>query len=166
MRLFIVRHAIAEDRGPKPIPRDDRPLTKDGITKMKANAAGMRTFLPSSFTIVTSPLKRALATAEIIAAKDSKHPVIAQDDALLPEDTPQEIIQLLKRYEDHPTVVLVGHEPSLGKFLAFVLQQKSGSILIKKGSVICIDYSPEEPKRSTLLFSIPPKILRMIGKKR
>jgi phosphohistidine phosphatase len=166
MRLFIVRHAIAEERGKKFYPRDDRPLTKDGIKKMKANAEGMRLFLPSSFTVVTSPLKRAFATAEIIASQNSDRAVIAPDDALLPEDKPQDIIQVLKKYENHPTVVLVGHEPSLGKFLSFVLQQKSGSILIKKGSVICIDYSTEQPNRSTLLFIIPPKILRMIGKKR
>ncbi len=166
MRLFIVRHAIAEERGKKFYPNDDRPLTKDGIRKMKANVKGMSAFLPSSFTVVTSPLKRAFATAEIIASQNSSGIAVTPDDGLLPDDKANDIIQTLKKYENHPTVVLVGHEPSLGRFLSFVLQQKSGSILVKKGSVICIDYSTEQPNRSTLLFSIPPKILRMIAPKK
>jgi phosphohistidine phosphatase SixA len=69
MRLFVVRHAIAEKRGKKLILNDDRPLTGDGVKKMNANASGLRRLLPSSFTIITSPLKRAFTAAEIIGMK-------------------------------------------------------------------------------------------------
>ncbi len=163
MNLFIVRHGIAEERGKKRIPHDDRPLSARGIKKMRLCAEAMQLILPSSFTIITSPRQRAFATAEIIASQFSGDTAIVPEDALLPEGEMMGIGRMLKKYEKIPVIVMVGHEPNLGQFLASILGQKNPSVRVKKGSVIGVDYSTETPNRSILLFSIPPKILRMVG---
>ena len=64
--LYLVRHAIAADRGPKYPKDDERPLTREGKSRMKAVVAGWRKLAPDLDLILTSPLVRAQSTAEIV----------------------------------------------------------------------------------------------------
>src|SRR5881392_380489 len=71
MRLLVVRHAIAEDR--EAFARShkddaDRPLTSEGRRKMERAALGLKVLVPELDVLAASPYKRALDTAEIIAA--------------------------------------------------------------------------------------------------
>ncbi len=163
MKLYIVRHAIAEERGKKVYANDDRPLTTIGIRKMKKNAKGIAKIIVSPVSIISSPLKRAYKTSEIIASKFQQSTSITLSDDLLPETPVENIIQCCQKYSDDEKIMIVGHEPSLGNFLSTILQQKIQSLQLKKGSICCVEFNVEFPKRSELLFYIPPRILRALS---
>ena len=65
-------------------------------------------------------------------------------------------------------VVLVGHEPDLGRFLAAALFDKvSGAgtarFAFKKGGAACVEFQGRvAPGGATLLWMLPPKILRAL----
>ncbi len=164
MKLYIVRHAIAEERSKNIHVNDDRPLTTIGIRKMKKNAEGIMKIVPSPLRIISSPLKRAYHTSEIIVSIFKKPISITLSDDLLPNASVENLVQLCKGYNNNDNVMLVGHEPSLGKFLSTILQQKIQSLQLKKGSICCVEFNVEFPKRSALLFYIPPRILRTLSR--
>ena len=67
MRLIIVRHAIAVERGTPGIPDDERPLTPAGEKKFRQAARGLARIAPPPSRLLTSPLPRARRTAELAA---------------------------------------------------------------------------------------------------
>ncbi len=165
-RLFIVRHAIAEPRGNKQRPNDDRPLTAEGIRRMTVAAAGLASLLTEEVVIMTSPLRRASRTAALIrsAVKAKKSEVAS--DLLLPEADPDLLIDALRERSDLPSLMLVGHEPFLGRLISRLTGLPEPSIVLKKGGCCVVRWSPngEEPARITML--LPPKVLRSLGSRR
>ena len=68
MILYIVRHGIAVDRSdPNSPPDPERPLTARGIKKTRLAALGLAKFDIKPDPFITSPLIRAVQTAEIFA---------------------------------------------------------------------------------------------------
>src|SRR5271170_5224137 len=90
MLVYLVRHGIAVDREDPDCPPDaERPLTKKGIEKARLVLKGLLELGAKPDVILSSPLVRALQTAEIAAkvmhySKDK----IRRTDALLPEADP------------------------------------------------------------------------------
>ncbi len=164
MKLYIVRHAIAEERGKNIYPNDDRPLTKQGIRRMQKNAEVIATLVDAPVTIISSPLKRANHTAEILASALKKSSTITRSDSLLPEATIENIIQLCIKHAANDRTMIVGHEPSLGKFISAILHHKGELFPLKKGSICLIEFNVQQPKNSELLFYIPSKILRTFAR--
>jgi phosphohistidine phosphatase len=163
MKLYIVRHAIAEERGRKFYTNDDRPLTKAGTRKMAENAAGIATIIPTPVDIISSPLQRAFHTAEILSSALRQTTAITLSDALLPGSSSEQIMQLCRKYSNKKNIMIVGHEPSLGKFISTILQQPNQSLRLKKGSLCCIEFDLGATQRSELLLYLPPRILRAIN---
>ena len=69
MQLLVVRHAIAEDREVCCFKETGHgtPLTKEGVRKMKKASKGLCEIVPRIDELATSPWKRAVQTAEILA---------------------------------------------------------------------------------------------------
>ena len=100
MRLLIVRHAIAEDRvafAATGKDDDERPLTEEGRSRMEQGARGLRQLVPALDLVATSPLVRAVQTAEILAGAyegvaieqvgipqtgDHRHVAVHEDDVV------------------------------------------------------------------------------------
>ena len=72
MEIYLIRHAIAEERGDDWPDDDDRPLTEEGIRRFEEAARGLLEFDAHPVRILTSPLVRARQTAELLAA--ATHP--------------------------------------------------------------------------------------------
>jgi hypothetical protein len=71
VQVLVVRHAIAEQKEEFARTGTDdsqRPLTGDGRRKMRRGTAGLRAVVPTIDVLATSPLLRAVQTAEILAA--------------------------------------------------------------------------------------------------
>ena len=66
MRLYVIRHAIAEDKTPD-LNDADRELTKDGRRKMKSVVKGLRELEIMFDRLITSPWRRAAQTTELLA---------------------------------------------------------------------------------------------------
>jgi len=85
MDLYLVRHAIAADRGEGAFPNDDeRPLTPEGIHKFRLAARGLSELGMKPGRIVSSPLLRAKQTAEILRDAVAKDVAITISPSLTP----------------------------------------------------------------------------------
>lgn len=165
MRLYIVRHAIAAARGTPGLADDERPLTEEGVTKMKKAAPGLARIGAIPDLILTSPLVRARQTAEIIQkALGNKIPLRAAE-ALSPSGTREAIYEEIRRNAKSEALMLVGHQPSLGE-LAGALAWGSAEhyVELKKGGMCALDLEQLSPvPRGTLLFLLTPSILRELA---
>lgn len=164
MKLYILRHGPAVPRGTPGYPNDDRPLTPAGVKKMQKAALGLRCVVPKPDVILSSPFKRALETARIAAKalKAEKKIKIAQK--LSPGARPEDFLEELTKYKAAKSIMMVGHEPDLGKFAALLLEAKSNFVEFRKGGLCRIDTTGWPPEASTrLVWHLKPKILRKLA---
>jgi phosphohistidine phosphatase len=163
-QLYFIRHAIAEARGDDWPDDNKRPLSSDGIAKMKRNAAGLLTIDVAFDVVLTSPLVRARQTADIVAAAFEDRPPIAVIESLSPGSSYQSLIDDLEKHARRSRIALVGHETTLGEHAGRMAGSRQ-AFPFKKGGVCRIDVDalpPTEP--GTLRWLLTPKILRTLRK--
>jgi phosphohistidine phosphatase len=162
VRLYIVRHAIAADRGTPGLSDEERPLTGDGITRMKKTAAGLRRIAVVPDLILSSPLVRARQTAEILIEALGEEIPLRLTQALAPSGTRDEIYEEIRRNRKNQALMLVGHQPSLGELAgAIAWGSPDHYVELKKGGICAIELDQLLPvPRGTLLFLLTPGILR------
>jgi phosphohistidine phosphatase len=161
--LYLVRHAIAAERGPD-YPRDDeRPLTSRGRSRMKAVVRGWRTLEPNLEVILTSPLVRAESTAEIVRKGLGGGIRVERSATLAPGHQPPAVASVLSRFKRAKAIALVGHEPDLGALAAWLIGAHE-PIPFKKGGIARIDV-PRLPPDQTgqLVWMATPKMLRALA---
>jgi phosphohistidine phosphatase len=163
LELFLIRHGVAEERG-KDWPDDSkRPLTPDGIARLRRAARGMNKIDIGFDQIVTSPLVRARQTAEVFSEELKSKPPIATSDSLAPAGAPPAVIQEITRHVRKARVALVGHEPNLGELAAQLIGART-PLEFKKGGVCRIDFDMLPPKGGGMLrWFLTPKMLRALG---
>jgi phosphohistidine phosphatase len=172
MRLLVIRHGVAGDRDEFAFtgrPDAERPLTKDGRVKMKRAALGIRLIVDDLSLIATSPLVRAVETAEIVAAVFGEmQPVVV--DELSEECSPDDLLPWLRTHEPDTTVAVVGHNPHLGFLVGWLLTGRHENFVeIKKGAAVMLqfgEFDPPTPGAATLLWSLAPNHLRRLRKER
>lgn len=167
MRIILVRHAIAQDRGEaaaEGIAEADRPLTAEGREKMRRAARGLRRVLARPTLLASSPWRRARATADILAeALDI--PDVVTTPALLPGRLQTELLAWLDEHGRPESVALVGHEPDLGLWAGWLLSgQAHGMVRLKKGSACRIDFTGRPlPGHGELQWLLTPRQLRELA---
>jgi phosphohistidine phosphatase len=163
LELYLIRHGVAADRG-KEYPDDSkRPLTPDGISRMRRVAHGLNALEVTFDQIVTSPLVRTRQTAEVLAEELKGKPPIATADALAPAGSSAAVMQELAKHVRHARVALVGHEPNLGELAAQLIGART-PLEFKKGGVCRLDFDMLPPKGGGMLrWFLTPKILRKLG---
>jgi phosphohistidine phosphatase len=164
--LLVIRHAIAGDRdewAQAGKPDHDRPVTDDGRDRMRENARGLRSVFPKLELIATSPLKRAVQTAAIVAeAYDD--PKVVEIKALSPGTHPEDAVRWLAEHRE-AHIAVVGHEPSLGILVGWLLREAAESFVSLKKGGACLLRLPSTPAPGTadLKWLLPPKVLRRLG---
>lgn len=162
--LYLVRHAIAHDRGPEWPDDDVRPLTRDGMRRWRRGARGLASIAPSVALILSSPLLRARQTADLLQARLPGRPSIEHLEGLRPDAAPLTALKQLRQRELPAHVVLVGHEPSLSR-LASTLLHLQAALDLRKGSAMAIVVSgvgTRGPGR--LEWYVTPRMLRRLGR--
>ena len=164
LELYLVRHAVAAERGPQYPDDGARPLTPDGVEKWRACVVGLREFGLVVDLVLTRPLARALGTAEILAQGLRPRPPLVPADALAPGGRFADIVAMLIAHAGASRrtsrVALVGHEPDLGELAAKLLGAR-GAIEFKKGAVCRIDVDRAMPGGpGTLRWFLTPRVLR------
>ncbi len=164
MRLYLVRHGVAVNRADPAAPPDaERPLTKEGIAKTRAAAAGLRALGLKPDVALTSPLLRAAQTAEIVCAVLG-FPLekVARSDGLVPNALPEVLWKELTRLRAKE-VVCFGHAPNLDLVIAHALGARSPVTELKKAGAACLDVETFSAPRSRLVWLLSPKILRLLA---
>jgi phosphohistidine phosphatase len=162
LELYLIRHGRASERGPEWPDDSKRPLTSDGLSKLRREARGLRALDAAFDVIVTSPLVRARQTADVFAEVLAVKAPIVSADALAPAGTPAAVIQEIARHARKGRVALVGHEPNLGELAAQLIHARS-PLSFKKGGVCRIDFEDAPPKGAgSLVWFLPPKVLRKL----
>jgi phosphohistidine phosphatase len=128
---------------------------------MRKAARGIANVIENVDVILTSPLIRALDTANIAAEALGAENKIEVCKELLPGASAKKLILYLAKYKNLNHIVIVGHEPDLGYLASALLGSEKSIIEFKKGALCCIELS-SLPLRGagTLLWHLQPKQLR------
>jgi len=132
MKLFIVRHADAIERTAE-VPDEQRYLTSEGRTFFRKTARTMLKKGVEPSLILTSPLVRAVQTADILAESLSYIGLVVVTDELSPGFDVGALQRLLEKFQQVDELVIVGHEPDLSGVVSSLLALQGG-FNFKKGS--------------------------------
>ena len=129
MDLLLWRHAQAVDVNDT---LDDlqRPLTKEGEKQAKAMSAWLKHHLPRDTRVLCSPALRTRQTV-LPLGKEFAYQICPE---LAPGASVEDLLRLTRWPHDDATVLVVGHQPTLG-LLAQRLLGMQQPCPIKKGAV-------------------------------
>ena len=160
MNLYLMRHADAGVS--RAIAKLDakRALVKEGKEQCILMARLLSTLRVQPDVIVSSPLKRCMQTAQFVATELGNERKIETSPALAPDADYAAFQKLLEKYAAHESVLLVGHNPNLFRFLGRIITGNGAAgVRMRKGSVARIDMSKHPP---LLQWLIDPRMARWI----
>jgi phosphohistidine phosphatase len=157
MDLYLLRHGIAEE-GQTGANDAHRALTTEGRRKLRQVLAAACDAKVSLDLIVSSPLKRAVQTAEV-ARKTLKYKgEIIKTKTLEPGGSVQQVWDEIREHRDKAYVMLVGHNPLFSQLAAYLLGSDDLQIDFKKGGLMKIHFEHFPPvPRGVLCWYTTPK---------
>jgi phosphohistidine phosphatase len=161
VKVFVMRHGPAEDRADSGMD-SDRALTPAGRERVRAVAKLLLDEDEVPIQIVTSPLVRAVQTAEIVAVgtrlKDRDGTVTVRRE-LSPGSGGGEALIASLEDAGSKRVMLVGHEPDLSELVTQLAPGAAPSSL-DKAMVVGLSVGPHGA-RARLRFVLDPRALRL-----
>ncbi len=162
--LYLIRHGLAEERGEAWPDDAKRPLTEEGMSRLRRSARALERLGVSIDVVLTSPLVRSRQTAEIVAAAFAPRPPVVNVDALAPGGAFAAFTAELDKHARRSRIAIVGHEPGIGELAARLLGMRH-PVEFKKGAVCRIDLDELPPRGPGILrWFVSPKILRSLRK--
>lgn len=154
MDLILWRHAEAEE-GSDQLSDKKRRLTPRGDKQAHEMAKWLRAHLPKKTRILVSPATRTQQTAHALALPFEIEPKIAVGaDAA-------DLIAVAQWPEHSGAVLLVGHQPTLGRLAALLLAGTEADWSVKKGAVWWLSKRSREGRDQTVLRAVMnPEMLR------
>jgi phosphohistidine phosphatase len=143
MQLFLVRHAKAVERA-FDIPENNRFLTPEGRESFRTIAGLLRKKGLAPEAILSSPLVRAVQTAEILAETLAFNGPLMVDELLAPGFDKEALRKLIARHPGVKSLVCVGHEPDLSELGCSLLDMPE-AFTLKKGGVLALEWDPDRP---------------------
>ena len=125
MEIILWRHAEAKDGSPDMT----RSLTAKGKKQANKMAGWLGSILPERCKIFVSPAVRTLQTVEALGRKYRIH------DDLGPEADPERILSAVNWPDGKGVVVIVGHQPALGKIAARLMCGQEQAWRIRRGDI-------------------------------
>jgi phosphohistidine phosphatase len=132
--LYFLRHGKAGS--PRATNDDDRELTDAGTAALRSAATLWRRLNLRPDVVLSSPLPRALQTAELLC--DAVGGVPLADDRLGPGATWGEFARAMADHPDARRVMFVGHEPDLSG--AILELTGAASVRMRKGGLACLEF--------------------------
>src|SRR5262249_31923687 len=108
--LYLIRHGVAEERGDAWPDDAKRPLSADGMIRMRKAMRGLAKLEVAIDVVLTSPLVRTRQTAEIVAAALEPKPAIVAVESLAPGGSQAAIFADLEKQSRKTRLGIVGHE--------------------------------------------------------
>jgi phosphohistidine phosphatase len=160
MILYLMRHASAGMFRENPVLDAKRSLVKEGKEQCMLMARMLNALKVQVDVIVSSPLKRAMQTAQFVGTELGFEGKVEVSKGLLPNADFRVFLDMLSKYADYEGVLAVGHNPVLFQFLGRLITGNGGAaIRMRKGSIARIDLD-HHPAR--LQWLIDPRSARAI----
>jgi phosphohistidine phosphatase len=159
MRLYIVRHAWAEEPDERWGSDAARPLTDDGKKRYRkvVEALVERGFRPQ--IIATSPYLRTRQTAEIAAKNLPTKPAIVELPALACGSNLEQALEWTRGRVERE-IAWIGHMPDVSLMSGTLLGATQESLDFAKGATAAIDFEGEPaPGKGTLRWFVTAKML-------
>lgn len=147
MDLILWRHAEAQDWSEG---CDDmaRKLTPRGERQAARMSAWLDRQLPQGTRIFVSPARRTLQTAEFLGRKYRVAP------ELVPEALADQLLTLVQWPAGKGTVMVIGHQPTLGQTIATLLGLSDAECAVKKGSIWWLRNRQREGCTQTVVVTV------------
>ncbi len=162
MKLIFVRHGLAEGHFSADQDVDfERVMTEEGIDRLNKTIRLIKLAEPKIDVIFSSPLARAVQSAEIIWSHYEKADLEMMADLDILDD-PLHLIQYISFLPSDGIYTFVGHDPHLTKVIAslLALHPEHDFMKIKKGGICIVEGSMWEGFTMELLVS--PKFLSKV----
>jgi len=158
--LILWRHAEAHEH-PDPlqgVPGDAKDLARRLTSRGEKQASRMATWLdrqlPEGARVFSSPAVRCEQT---VMALDRKFKL---REELLPEGDPLELLELVQWPHGKSPVVVVGHQPTLGRVIARLLNLTEEDCSVKKGALWWLRYRERGSVGQTVVVTVQtPELL-------
>ncbi len=138
MEIYLLRHGIAEP-GRAGRPDGERQLTEVGKQTLRQVLARAHAAEVKPSLILTSPLIRAVETAELAGEVLRYRGRIVPTDALLPSSSARAVWRALGAHAGEAAVLLAGHEPLLSETASYLLGASRVLVALKKAALLRID---------------------------
>lgn len=150
MQVYLLRHGISEE-GRVGLSDADRALTPDGRRRLRQilQTAAQADVKPG--LILSSPLKRAIQTAEIAKEVFAYKKEILRTKALLPGAGTEQVWDEIRVHKDEASLVLVGHNPLFDDLAGYLLGQPELRVDFKKGAILRLDLESFSPHPKGIL---------------
>lgn len=162
MIVYFLRHASAGHHKVLPKQDEERPIDKIGERQSREMGRALAALDVEVDTVVSSPLVRAVQTAELVAGElgHTKKDIVISE-AMRPEANYDQFHDLLTHYRNSRTIMVVGHNPSITEFLVQLLTKSHlyECVDFKKGAVAKVAV---EEERGVLNWLLTPKMVSQL----
>lgn len=144
MELILWRHAEAEDG----FPDEERALSAKGHQDAEKMAIWLSSRLPSDTQILVSPAKRAQQTAAYLNLPYTTLESIA------PGASGSDVLSACGWGTSKKTILVVGHQPSLGMAASMAMIRKPYYWCVKKGSIWWLENRMRTEDQETIIKTV------------
>jgi phosphohistidine phosphatase len=144
MDLILWRHADAAEGG-----RDlDRKLTAKGRKQAARVAEWLLAQLPSKYTVVVSPARRARETADALGVR---YRIV---ERIAPGAAPKDVLEAAGWPTHKGAVLVVGHQPDLGRTLGMLVAGRDGEWSVKKGALWWLTHRERDGRAQVVVRAV------------
>ena len=143
MKLYLIRHASADQRGPQYPDDSKRPLIEKGFLQSETLSKFLQATGVEFDYICSSPFKRALQTAKPLQTIAKNELVLT--NKLTSYNYPA-LIEELKSFKNPSSIALVGHEPYMSGLASYLLNGREHQVNIrfKKAAIMSLEGNLEK----------------------
>lgn len=155
MNIYLIRHGEAESTSENK-PHEERMLTANGIEILKTSVIFWKNFIDRLDIILTSPLKRAKQTAQIINREFKAEFDVIEEICLLNGGMTEDLLSVAQSM-NMSEIAMVGHQPDIGEHIAAMTGSGEAHFKIPVASIAKINFKDKICIRKGVLeFLIPP----------
>lgn len=155
MNLYLIRHSIAENIS---LNKKDfeRELTEEGKFVIQKASEAWKNYVGKVDVVLTSPLTRAIQTADIISSNLQEVPNVIKDNNLGTGSRTSDLIDLLNSLK-YKNVIVVGHQPDLSIHINNFCGSGNFNLAFPPASLAKIEFDNSiKYGRGKLIYFIPP----------
>jgi phosphohistidine phosphatase len=148
MDLVLWRHAEAHELDAGQDSDLHRELTARGLKQAQRMSRWLDAHLPAETKILCSPARRCLSTAQALGRK---YKVCSE---LAPDQGAQALLTLANWPLARGSVLIVGHQPTLGQVIGQLIGLADREVSVRKGSMWWLRHRIREDQASTVVYCV------------